>query len=190
VDYPERIQTPGLLLRRWRRDDGDALATIWSDPAVWESLSEGGHPDPHQAATTGLDRYLHHWERHGFGLWAAVPRPQESEPHAEATDRGDQPQPVGWIGAWYPDFVPDLAGEIEIGWTLRRPYWGRGLATEGARAAVASAFEHLRPPRVISLIASENERSRAVATRLGMHFAGDTTTDRGSVLGVYSLART
>ena len=64
---------------------------------------------------------------------------------------------MGWIGAWYPDFVPDVRGEIEIGWTLRAPFRGQGHATEAARQAIAAAFEHQRPERVISLIAPGND---------------------------------
>jgi RimJ/RimL family protein N-acetyltransferase len=184
VSYPEQLETPRLLLRRWRPDDAQALTAIWNDPDVWESLSSDADKDPRAAAATGLQRYLHHWERHGFGLWAVIPRDDG------AADAGEHRPPIGWIGAWYPDFVPDLAGEIEIAWTLRTPFWGRGLATEGARTAVSTTFDHLGPPRVISLIAEGNDRSAAVATRLGMHRAGETTTDLGDTLRVYSLSRT
>ncbi len=95
--------------------------------------------------------------------------------------------PVGWIGAWYPDFVPAVVGEIEIGWTLRRPWWGRGLATEGARAAAATAFEHLAPARVISLIAPANHRSASVAVKLGMIHASDAITVEDVHMHVYEL---
>ena len=68
--------------------------------------------------------------------------------------------------------MPQLAGEIEIAWSLRRPFWGRGIATEGARAAVSAALEHLSPARLISLIDPENVRSVAVAKRFGMRDLG------------------
>lgn len=61
-----------------------------------------------------------------------------------------------------------LAAEIELAWTLRPPFWGRGLATEGAQAALETVSVHLEPPRVISIIDPGNERSMAVARRLGM----------------------
>jgi RimJ/RimL family protein N-acetyltransferase len=56
---------------------------------------------------------------------------------------------------------------------LRRPYWGRGLATEAARAAIETAHAYLDPPRLISLIHPANHRSISVARRLGMVEAGD-----------------
>jgi RimJ/RimL family protein N-acetyltransferase len=162
-----------LILRRWREDDGDAYRTIWSDPAVLAQLWGGGSPEPEHVARR-FEHQLDHWRRHGFGLWLALDRASE--------------QVTGWVGAWYPDFIPELVGEIEIGWTLRRPYWGRGLATEGARAAIAAASTRLDPPRLISIIAPTNTRSVALASRLGMRKARtvhhlDTDLD----LDVYEL---
>ncbi len=84
--------------------------------------------------------------------------------------------------------APALDGEIEIGWTLRRPFWGRGLATEAASAAVATAFERLSPNRLISLIAPANERSAAVAGRLGMSQESETLSRVGLPLRVFELA--
>jgi RimJ/RimL family protein N-acetyltransferase len=153
MPFPERIETERLILRRWQPGDLDAYLAIWADPGVREYLRPGGAPDTDDV-THRFQHQLGHWRKHGFGLWHALDR---------ATG-----EPAGWIGAWYPDFIPALVGEIEIGWTLRRPFWGRGLATEGARAAVETAATHLDPPRLISIISPGNERSIAVATRLGM----------------------
>ena len=76
---------------------------------------------------------------------------------------------VGQVGPWRPEGWPDL----EVGWTLRSEFWGRGYATEAARAAVRYAFEELRAPRVISLITPANVRSIAVAERLGERLDGE-----------------
>ncbi len=173
--YPEQQTTARLTLRRWTPEDADALAAIWSDPEVWAALRSRETDDPREAAARSLARHLAHWEKHGFGLWAVVPRGEDA--------------PAGWAGAWYPGFVPELRGEMEIGWTLRREYRGRGLATEAARRAVATAFEQLGPDRVISLIAPTNQPSALVAGRLGMRRAGATITDHGVTLDVYELAR-
>jgi RimJ/RimL family protein N-acetyltransferase len=54
-----------------------------------------------------------------------------------------------------------------VGWALSRQFWGRGLATEAARAAVAYAFERLGWDRLICVILPGNRRSIAVAQRLG-----------------------
>lgn len=175
MPYPESVTTDRLRLRRWQTGDRDAYAAIWADDHVRAALSRGQEVDPAEAAAIGFERQLATWERNGFGLWAAIP--------------DDAEHPAGWIGAWHQDVAPALDGEIEIGWTLRHPWWGRGLATEGAIAAITTAFEHLRPPRVISLIPPGNDGSAAVASRLGMTAAGETAGRDGLPLVVHALDR-
>ena len=58
----------------------------------------------------------------------------------------------------------------ELGWDLRSDQWGHGYATEAARVVANCALTTLGLPRRCSLIDVENERSRAVARRLGMRF--------------------
>ena len=173
MDYPRRVETERLLLRAWEVGDAEAMRAIWADDDVWTSL--GGLPggDRIAVADASLTRRLADWSDNGFGLWAIVPR--------------DEPQPIGWAGAWRQDVAPALAGEIELGWTLRRAWWGQGLASEAARASLATAAEHVAPPRVISLIASSNARSAAVAAGLGMTHQSDTTSRDGNALRVFAL---
>jgi RimJ/RimL family protein N-acetyltransferase len=173
--YPERVETDRLILRRWQTGDGPAMEAIWNEPEVWESLQPQRPFDPQQWRSM-LERHLRHWDVYGFGLWA-VTTPTEA-------------QPVGWIGASHPTFVPELAEEVEIGWTLRPAVWGMGLATEGATAAIEASFTELPNERVVSLIDPRNERSMAVAKRLGMSRAGEATPpDLGQPLIVYALSR-
>ncbi|MFL5891226.1 MAG: GNAT family N-acetyltransferase [Solirubrobacterales bacterium] len=175
MSYPERVETERLTLRRWRASDASAMEAIWREPEVWDALQPNRPYDPQQWRSM-LDRYVRHWDVHGFGLWAVT--------------TPDEPQPMGWVGASHPTFVPELAGEVEIGWTLRPALWGRGLATEAAIAATAAAFAELPNDRVISLIHPRNERSMAVAHRLGMSRAGEATPpDLGEPLIVYALSR-
>jgi RimJ/RimL family protein N-acetyltransferase len=172
--YPERIATERLILRRWTPDDGPGMQAIWRERDVWRSIQPNIPFDPGQWRTM-LDRHLDHWERHGYGLLAAVER--------------SSGEVIGWIGPSHPAFVPELADQIEIGWTLRPPFWGRGLATEGAVAAIDAAFAHLDIDEVISLIHQTNDRSIAVATRIGMRHARDVLhPELGEDLRVYALS--
>jgi RimJ/RimL family protein N-acetyltransferase len=173
--YPEHVETERLMLRRWLASDAPDMEAIWREPEVWRSLQPDQPFNPRQWRSM-LERHLRHWDVHGFGLWAVT--------------TGEQPRPVGWIGASHPTFVPELAEEVEIGWTLKPAIWGKGLATEGARAAVEAAFRTLPVERVISLIHRRNERSMAVAKRLGMSRASEVTPpDLGQPLIVYALSR-
>jgi RimJ/RimL family protein N-acetyltransferase len=176
--FPERVETERLVLTRWREEDRSAVVGIWADPDVWSALGPGatGAPFDAQYAAGRFDHHVEHWERYGFGLWLARER--------------SAAEVLGWVGAAHPTYVPELAGEVEIGWALRRPFWGRGFASEGAAAALASAFAHLECGGVVSLINPANTRSMAVAEKLGMNRYGEARRpDTGELMRVYRLAR-
>jgi RimJ/RimL family protein N-acetyltransferase len=172
--YPEKLDTGRLTVRRIRDEDEESFGAIWADPYVWQALRPGTRYDRQHAARR-FRHHLDHWQTHGFGLWMVVER--------------ETGLTSGWAGPAHPDFVPGLTAETEIGWSLRRPFWGRGLATEAAQAAVSAAREHLRPARLISLIDPANARSIAVAERLGMRREELVVHEELDIeLGLYTLA--
>jgi RimJ/RimL family protein N-acetyltransferase len=174
VPFPDRVETPRLVLRRFANDELDTFLAVWSDPSVRATLDPAGAFDPTHVPVR-FRHHLDHWREHGFGLWAV-----------EERTGGEV---VGWVGPTHPTFVPELADEVEVGWTLMRRYRGRGLATEAAAAAVEAAFAHLGPERLISLITPDNHRSIAVATRLGMREDGRVRHgEHGFELCVYALS--
>jgi RimJ/RimL family protein N-acetyltransferase len=174
VSFPETLETDRLVLRRLRAADSDAIAAIWSDADVWRALRPDSPLDP-AFGLTRLDHHLRHWREHGFGLWIA-----------QTSWDGEI---AGWVGPAHPDRVPELAEAVEIGWTLRRPFWGRGLASEGAAAAVTAAFAHLEIDEVMSLIHRSNGRSLAVAGRLGMRHVRDLHHPQIGDLRVHAVTR-
>ena len=90
-----------------------------------------------------------HWHLRGFGMWGV-----------EELETG---RLAGRVGFHEPDGWP----EFELGWTIGRAFWGKGYATEAARAALRYAFLEMGRDHVISLIDPQNVRSIAVADRLG-----------------------
>jgi RimJ/RimL family protein N-acetyltransferase len=173
--YPESVTTERLRLERLRRSDEEAIVAVWASGDTWSWLRPGT-PYDEGLARLGFDRHVRHWDEHGFGLWAVREPPDETV--------------IGWIGASHPVYLPQLAGEVEIGWTLRTESRGRGLATEGARAACDAAFAALGLPRVVSLIAADNDRSRAVALALGMETSRRVRhVQLAKELDVYELSR-
>jgi RimJ/RimL family protein N-acetyltransferase len=117
-----------------------------------------------------LAMMIGHWSLRGYGLWAA----EEQASGAFA----------GYVGFWNPDGWPDF----ELGWTLRRSFWGQGYATEGARAALRFGFTELDRPHVISLIQPGNAASIRVAGRLGERLAGSAEV-LGKPALVYRITR-
>jgi RimJ/RimL family protein N-acetyltransferase len=82
---------------------------------------------------------------------------------------GGEERFVGFAGFSHPTFIPAVADRPELGWRLARSAWGAGLATEAATAVLRDGFGRLGLSELIAVIHPENERSRRVATKLGMH---------------------
>lgn len=146
-----------LLLRAWKPGDVEPFAALNADPRVMEFFPSVLSRDQSDALA---DRLAAHVDEHGWGLWAVeIP--------------GVAPF-AGYIGLSVPRFESHFTPCVEVGWRLAHDFWGRGYATEGARAALAFAFESLKLDEVVSFTVPANMRSRRVMDRLGMtHDASD-----------------
>ncbi|HTF56046.1 MAG TPA: GNAT family N-acetyltransferase [Planctomycetota bacterium] len=147
----EEIRTPRLLLRGWRDGDVEHFAELNADPRVMEHF-----PAPFSPAETAtmVARIRAHFDEHGFGLWAVeVP--------------GVAPF-IGFTGLSRPRFQARFTPCVEVGWRLAFDHWGRGYATEAAKAALAFGFEGLGLAEIVSFTAPINRRSIRVMEKLGM----------------------
>jgi RimJ/RimL family protein N-acetyltransferase len=77
---------------------------------------------------------------------------------------------------------------VEVGWRLAREHWGRGYATEGARAALGHGLGTLGLAQILSIVHSGNARSIRVAGKLGMRPRGRRRTPGGPELRVFTTA--
>jgi RimJ/RimL family protein N-acetyltransferase len=145
------LTTSRLCLRAWREEDLPAFAALNADPRVMEFL-----PKPLSRAESDVfaARIAEHFDRNGFGLWAAT-----------ATGVADF---IGFVGLSVPKFQAHFTPCVEAGWRLAYDYWGQGFATEAARAAVEFGFEQMRRDEIVSFTVPHNLRSRRVMERLGM----------------------
>jgi RimJ/RimL family protein N-acetyltransferase len=143
------IETPRLALREMTFDDLDFVASMLADPEVMRYYPRCLTLDESVVWIEG-QRQRYRVSGYGFGL--AV---------ARATG-----EPVGQIGLTPPrvEGVP----YDDIGYLIHRPFWRRGLASEGAAASRAYAFEVLDRPQVVCLIRPENGPSQGVALKIGM----------------------
>jgi RimJ/RimL family protein N-acetyltransferase len=151
---PERLETDRLVLRTWRADDREPFAALNADARVMAHVG-ARRPLARDESERLLAQITRHWDEHGFGLWA-VER------------RCDGAGPIGFVGLAVPSFLPAVPPAVEVGWRLAAAWWGRGYATEAARASVDCAWTALRLERVVSIIHPANERSLRVAAKLGM----------------------
>jgi RimJ/RimL family protein N-acetyltransferase len=146
------LETERLALRRFTQADGEALFDLDSDPQVMRFLS-GGTPTPRNIIETViLPRFLLYDERFpAYGFWAAIER-----------TTGDF---LGWFSFVRSEATPV---EVSLGFRLRRAVWGKGYATEGARALVRKAITELDAQRVVATTYEHNVASRRVLEKLGM----------------------
>lgn len=178
------ILTDRLRLRAFVEDDLDAWAAICADPEVARFTS--GEPLDREAAWNGMALLNGHWLLRGYGLWALEERETgtgDAAARGSGEDRGTGTL-VGRAGLWYPPGWPG----IEIGWALGSQYWGRGLATEAARATLDWAWRELELDHLISVIAPDNVRSIRVAEAIGERFEREGEV-RGRRARIYGIAR-
>ncbi len=151
TSLPREIETARMRLRRWLPADRDGFAALNADPRVMEHFPGVLSPEESDTLAATIEA---HFEQHGYGVWAAeIP--------------GVAPF-AGFIGLAVPRFDAHFTPCVEIGWRLAAPVWGRGYATEGARAVLAFGFETLGLDEIVSFTVLGNLRSRRVMEKIGM----------------------
>jgi len=150
------LETSRLILREFVPENADALARVICDR---ETMRFYPAPFKRSDADEWIARNRRRYEELGYGLWAI--------------DLKSTAATIGDCGLT----MQKIDGEdlLEIGYHLRRDHWGRGLATEAARACRDYAFTRLAAAFVISLIRPENLPSCRVAERNGMTIWKQTT---------------
>jgi RimJ/RimL family protein N-acetyltransferase len=179
MTIPIEFDTERLRLRPWTPADREPFAAMNADPQVMRFF-------PSTQSREASDRSVDCWQgellERGWSNWAA-----------ELKQRGEF---IGFIGLTVPRRALPFMPCVEIGWRLARAHWGRGYATEGARAVLGVGFERLRLREIVSFTARINLPSRAVMERIGMVDANEDfdhpAVPEGSVLRrhcLYRLAR-
>jgi RimJ/RimL family protein N-acetyltransferase len=146
------LRTSRLLLRPWRDEDIAAFAEMSADPIVMEYLLSLSHRG--LSAEAWAARARAHWDEHGFGQWVV------ELPGAASF--------IGVVGLGEVAYEAPFTPAVEVAWRLARPGWGRGYATEAARAALDYGFDKLGLSEIVALTVPANQRSRRVMQRLGM----------------------
>jgi len=154
VAHSFAIETERLRLRMFRASDLDDLANLFADQDVMRYVGNG-QPCDRAEAKKALDSIIAHWERHGFGRWAVE--------HKETSEF------IGYGG------LRSLFGTPEVVYHLATRYWGKGLATEMARASLEFGFQQRRFDCIVAVAKPENVASIQVMKKLGMRFEMETS---------------
>jgi len=135
-------------LRRWRDEDIELFAAMNADPEVTEFLPKALTREESEAFLARIRGWI---DERGWGLWAV----------------DVDGVLAGFTGLAVPSFTAHFTPCVEIGWRLRREYWGRGIAYAAARMAERFAFERLKLAELVSFTTAGNIRSRRLMERLG-----------------------
>jgi len=188
------IETDRLLLRPVSHRDTDQLVELDRDPAVMRYVT-GGTPTPREVIEewTIPRAVAEATHRNGAGLWVALDRLD-----LVAARSVGHPEPVDSFIGWFSIRAPrhSSESEFELSYRLRRSMWGKGLATEGARALVHQAFDDVKVRRLFAGTMAVNTASRRVMENCGLrlarlHDCADTSiagSERGEV--EYEILRT
>lgn len=145
------IRTERLILREWRDSDFEPFAALNGDRRVMEFFPA---PLERSASDAFALRIREEFAKHPFGRWAVeVPKVAPF---------------IGFIGLSVPNFTAFFTPCVEIGWRLAFNHWGKGYATEGARAAIDYGFKKAGLKEIVSFTAPANVRSVRVMEKLGM----------------------
>lgn len=149
------LETERLVLRRFTSEDVELLVALDADPAVMRYVTAGAPTPREEIEQEWLPAFLAAYERgDGYGFWAAEEKPARAF--------------VGWFHLRPAQAAP--RDEPELGYRLVRSAWGRGLASEGARALVDHAFDDLGARRVVAECMAVHAASRRVMERAGLRF--------------------
>lgn len=143
------IETQRLLLRMFCPEDLDELARLFSDPGVMRYVADGQTVNRDEA-DKALQSIIRHWQTHGFGRWAVLDKQTREF--------------VGFGG------LRSLFGTAEVVYHLATAHWGKGLATELARASLRFGFEEHQFERIVAIAKPLNSASIHVMEKIGMHY--------------------
>lgn len=146
------MRTERLVMRQFTREDVAVIVELDSDPEVTRYVGMTGPTTPHDVETRIFPNVFGWYAKHpAHGYWAT---------HEAATGAF-----IGWFHYRPTKVAPH---ELELGYRLRREAWGKGFATEGARALIAHGFDVLRDPRVVAHAFRANRASTRVMEKVGM----------------------
>ena len=144
-----KIETERLLLRMYHADELEAVYQLITDKDVTRFF-----PDYYTVekdyVLTSLPRRIERWRKYGFGQLGVFEKESEKL--------------IGYCGLQHLDNTE----EVEVYYGLHKKFWGKGLATEAAKAILRYGFEQIELPRIVAATHPKNTDSQKVLSRLGM----------------------
>lgn len=166
------IETEHLILRPFQADDLDEYyELIFSNPDVMRYLDDGKIRTREQTERS-MNRFIDYGKEHGFSICAVV-------------DKKSQ-RLLGHCG-----LITILKEPltIEVAYAFGKAYWGKGIATEAARACLRYGFETAKLDRIVAVAYPDNKPSQRVMQKIGMQYQGETDEFHNFHLVLYTQTR-
>lgn len=160
------IKTERVTLREFEPADGELIRELDSDPEVMRYLTNG-IPSDEKEIKRVLSVVLPYREKHEgkYGYWIA--------------QREDTGEFIGWFHLRPLKSDPDNFDVLELGYRLKKAFWGKGLATEVSKALIQKGFDELGAKKICAEAMAANKASQQVMKKVGMRF------ERGDVYPAY-----
>jgi [ribosomal protein S5]-alanine N-acetyltransferase len=163
------IETERLIFRPFVDDDLPLLIEQRSDPDVNRYLGGPGRQNP-EALAARIQFYMDCYDKAGFGMCAMIWR----ETGEMIGSAGLQPL--------------EDTGDIEVGYSLVRKFWGKGLGTEAAKGWMIHGFNVGGLDRIVAVAVTENAASRRIMEKLGMKYE-KTEVHYGEECAFYGISK-
>jgi ribosomal-protein-alanine N-acetyltransferase len=163
------LETERLIFRKFTPGDLDALVEMRSDPEVNKYLGGTRLQNP-EAIARRMQVYMDSCDRNGFGACAMIWK-----------ETGEM---IGWSG-----LMPlEETGETEVGYGMKKEFWGKGIGYECAMAWLRYGFEKAGLDRIVAIAVPENTGSRRIMEKCGMHYE-KTAEHYGEACVFYVISR-
>lgn len=146
------VETKRLILRPYELSDAEAMHAVFGDPQAMKYIGDGTPEPDIEATRRRIPKYIEHQERYGHSLWVAIEK--------------ETGQPIGDCGLFHLEGGPT----IEVGYRLMPSAWGKGYATEAARASVEWGFQNLDVDEIVGVTLPNNFASQHVLTKVGLTY--------------------
>lgn len=149
-----KVKTKRLHLRPVRESDAVALFKIYGDPATNTFNPAGPYPDIDYAQSV-LNRWIGHWNTHGFGNWAI-------------SLHNNIDSIIGFGGLGIRDFADNRLNNL--GYRFCTEAWGKGFATEFATSAIKYGFEVIDLTEISAVVRRNHHASQNVLEKAGLKY--------------------
>ncbi len=164
-------ETDRLVLVAPHESDIDALCALWGDAETMKHIGSG-EPWSKEKVTQRIERAMRMHEEQGMTFWTVIEKSS-----GKVIGQGGL-VPIEFDGP-----------EIELGYRLGKDHWGKGYASEIARASAAYAFEQLGIEELVAVCDPANLASRRVLIKAGFNEVGESDVYYGVPTIVHRITK-